>query len=640
MSTVERSPVHWIIGTAGHIDHGKTSLVKALTGQDTDRLKAEKERGISIDLGFAWLDLANGARAGVVDVPGHERFIRNMLAGAHAIDLVLFTVAADDGVMPQTVEHLEIIHLLGVSRAIFVITKADLASEQRLESVSEEIRQLAANSSLEGSPIVAFSAVTGAGLARLRGLIDEMLVASDIPHATRYFRLPVDRAFMSPGHGVIVTGTAVSGEVRRGEIVRCLPGADLLRVRRIEVALNLTGSTRTSIERGDVIAHEAITLICDRFDALVEVRPTASAGLKNHQRVRVHVGTAERMGKVIPLGSRARPGRDHIAPGETAYCQIAVSPPLAAMRGDRFILRDETAQRTIGGGVVTLPAAPAHKRSDAALLRTLEIFEQGEAAGAAFVAALVGGSGELTIALTWLAQRLNRSEHEVRALFDGLDGVHLLMVEGSVHYASEATCRDIKNALLAVVTQWHAAHPLSSGLDIEDARANAAVQAPARIFRILVDELAGESGLVREGSLLRLTGHRIVMSGADAAVVDRVIAILGRTPLSPPDLKQIAAELLIDRRRLIELLRVMERQQSIVCVAPDLYFLGDCINRVKDELIGDLAGNGGITTGQFRDRYQTSRKYAIPLLEYFDRAGVTLRIGEVRRLRRPVTETT
>jgi selenocysteine-specific elongation factor len=650
--TAEGRFVHWIIGTAGHIDHGKTSLVKALTGQDTDRLKEEKERGISIDLGFAWLDLPGGVRAGVVDVPGHERFIRNMLAGAHGIDLVLFTVAADDGVMPQTVEHLDILQFLGVRRAIFVITKTDLASEHRVEAVSDEIRLLIENTSLDRSPIVRFSSVTGAGLVRLRERIDDALRTGDGPDTGGCFRLPVDRAFVSPGHGVVVTGTAVSGEVRRGDSVRSLPHGDRLRVRRIEVhnqevevarrgqriALNLAGSTRASIERGDVIADEAMTLTCDRFDARVEVRPTAPAGLKSHQRVRVHVGTSERLGRVIPLGSRVRPGADHIAPGETAYCQITVSAPLSAVRDDRFVLRDETAQRTVGGGVVLLPAAPPHKRTDPALLQTLETFEQGARAGPAFVAALVAASGAFTIGLDSLAQLLNRRVDDVRVRFAALDGVHVFVAEGDTRYASEDSCRGLKAGLLTTLERWHAVHPLVVGLDIEEARAGLAADVPAKIFRILVDELVGEHAVVREGNMLRLPGHRIVVPDADAPLVAQITAILGRAPLSPPGLKQIAEELPVARRKLAELLRAMEKEQSIVCVAPDLYFLGHCVNRIRQELIDALAENGGITAAEFRDRYKTSRKYAIPLLEYFDRTGLTIRIGEVRRLRVKKTE--
>jgi selenocysteine-specific elongation factor len=642
--------VHWIIGTAGHIDHGKTSLIKALTGQDTDRLKEEKERGISIELGFAYLDLPDGVRAGVVDVPGHERFIRHMLAGAHGIDLVLFTVAADDGVMPQTVEHLDILHLLGVTRAIFVITKADLASKGRIEDAADEIRVLTADSSLNGSPIVPFSFVTGEGLQQLREQIADRLRGGNRPRSDGHFRLPVDRAFVSPGHGVIVTGTAVGGVVRSGDAVRCLPGNEMLRVRSIEVhnepvetaawgqriALNLTGSSRASIARGDVICHEAITLTCDRFDARVEVRPAAPAGIKDHQRVRVHLGTAERLGKVIPLGSREKPGADHVAPGDTTYCQITLSAPVAAMKGDRFILRDETAQRTLGGGIVLRPAAAKHKRGDSGLLKRLEAFERG--ADAALVDALTAESGTLVIAAAALAQLLNRTEEDVRARFDALEGVHVFHIEGGPQYASERACRRLKASLVDALRAWHVAHPLQAGIDIEEARSSLAHPPPTRIFRMIVQELGDEQAVVREGSLLRLPGHRVAVPNADLSLVERITTLLGQTPLSPPDIKQMADDLGVDRRRLAELMRAMERQRSIVCVAPDLYFLRDCVDRVRGELVRDLSAKDTITTAEFRDRYKTSRKYAIPLLEYFDRAGVTARVGDVRRLKHPRTE--
>src|SRR5262245_41950457 len=348
----------YIIGTAGHIDHGKTSLIKALTGQDTDRLKEEKERGISIDLGFAHFDLPDGTSAGIVDVPGHERFIKNMLAGAHGIDLVLFTVAADDGVMPQTEEHLDIVHLLGVKMAIFVITKVDLVSPARIAEVEEEIDILTLGTTLEGSPKIAVSSATGRGIDELKETIEDILKSHVKAAPAGYFRLPVDRAFVLQGHGVVVTGTGLSGEIKVGEQVRCLPGDNLFRVRSLQVhsksvetagwgqrvAMNLTGPERAEIARGQVICHEKISLVTERFDACVEVRPAATKGIKNHQRVRVHLGTAERLGKIVLLG-----GGEKLDPKQSSYCQITVSAPLPALRGDHFILRDETARRTLAG---------------------------------------------------------------------------------------------------------------------------------------------------------------------------------------------------------------------------------------------------------------------------------------------------
>ncbi|HEX2386020.1 MAG TPA: selenocysteine-specific translation elongation factor, partial [Candidatus Binatia bacterium] len=371
----------YIIGTAGHIDHGKTSLIKALTGEDTDRLKEEKERGISIDLGFAHLDLPDGTQAGIVDVPGHERFIRNMLAGAHGIDLVLFTVAADDGVMPQTEEHLDIVHLLGVRQAIFIITKADLVSPARIGDVEEEIKILTLGTALENSAMLPFSAVTGQGLAEIRDEIIARLREVGRAAPKGYFRLPVDRAFILQGHGVVVTGTAQSGTIKPGDHVRALPGEQNFRVRSLQVhnhavdaagwgqrvALNLAGLEKAAIERGHVVCDEKLTMTTDRFDARLEIRPAAAKGVKSHQRVRIHLGTAERLGKLIVLGAK-----ETVAPKESAFCQITLSEPLLALRGDRFIVRDETARRTLGGGVVVHPWAPRHKRGEADLEKRLE----------------------------------------------------------------------------------------------------------------------------------------------------------------------------------------------------------------------------------------------------------------------------
>src|ERR1043166_7484454 len=361
----------YIIGTAGQIDRGKAGLIKALTGEDTDRLKEEKERGISIDLGFAHFDLPDGTQAGIVDVPGHERFIRNTLAGAHGIDLVLFTVAADDGVMPQTEEHLDIVHLLGVKQAIFVVTKADLVSPARIRDVEEEIGILTFGTALENSPMIPFSAVTGEGLAHVREEIIRRLQQVGRTAPKGYFRLPVDRAFILQGHGVVVTGTAQSGSVKTGDHLRALPGNQTFRVRSIQVhnrameaagwgqrvALNLAGLEKAAVERGHVICHEKLTRTTERFDAWLEVRPAAVKGIKNHQRVRIHfgnherarihLGPAERLEKLILLGSKNK-----LEPKESGFCQIVLSEPLLALRGDRFIGPDEPGRRPPRAGRV------------------------------------------------------------------------------------------------------------------------------------------------------------------------------------------------------------------------------------------------------------------------------------------------
>jgi len=458
----------FIIGTAGHIDHGKTSLIKALTGQDTDRLKEEKERGISIDLGFAYLDLPDGTRAGIVDVPGHEKFIRNMLAGAHGIDLVLFTVAADDGVMPQTEEHLDILHLLGVKLAIFLITKVDLVAPSRVADVEEEIRILTLGTSLENSPIIPFSAVTGQGLDDLHAEIFKTLRSCAKPAPNGYFRLPVDRAFVLQGHGLVVTGTALSGEIKMGERVRALPGDQIFRVRSLEVhnqavekagwgqrvALNLAGQEKAEIERGDVICDEKITLVTGRFDAFLEVRPAAGRGIKNHQRVRVHLGTAERLGKIILLGEKEK-----VEPKQSAYCQIVLAEPLLALRGDHFIIRDETAQKTLAGGTVVHPWPRKHKRGEEGLEERLKTLHHGSFAE--LLETFLGESDDFALPIGTIDQFMNLKEEEVRRQIEEMKQVRVFAAEGEKVYTTESKWRALKERILKLLRDFHGSHPLA-----------------------------------------------------------------------------------------------------------------------------------------------------------------------------------
>jgi selenocysteine-specific elongation factor len=644
----------YIIGTAGHIDHGKTSLVKALTGQDTDRLKEEKERGISIELGFAYLDLPDGTRAGVVDVPGHERFIRHMLAGAHGIDLVLFTVAADDGVMPQTEEHLDILHFLGVQLAIFVVTKVDLASEARIREVEEEVQILTSGTSLENSPIVPYSFLTGQGLDRLRAEIFQALGSYQKPEPHGYFRLPVDRVFVLQGHGLIVTGTAPSGEVRIGDHVRCLPSQQLFRVRSLQVhsqpveiatygqrvALNLSAPQKPSVERGHVICHEKITLTSDRFDAFLEVRPTATTGVKNHQRVRVHLGTAERLARLILLGPREK-----IEPRQSAYCQLSLSEPLMVLRGDHFIIRDETARRTLGGGTVIHPWAKKHKRTEPDLQEKLRSLHRGEPAN--LLETFLGESDDFALPIAPLYQFLNLKEDEVQELLEQMPSaagasrggslnppaLRVFNLEGEKLYATDNRWRHAQQELLTALRQFHAGHPLAAGMDMEELRDMLPYQIAPRLFRAFVEQLEAQKMVVRDANLLRLPDHKIQLRDEEKGFVERIKALLGSNPLAPPELKQIEKEMGIGRARLSDVIRVMERERSIVRVATELYFLADCIDKVKRTLYEHLAEKSDITPASFRDLFGTSRKYTIPLLEYFDREGITIRLGDTRRLK-------
>ena len=618
----------YIIGTAGHIDHGKTSLIKALTGLDTDRLKEEKERGISIDLGFAHLDLPDGTSAGIVDVPGHERFIKNMLAGAHGIDLVLFTVAADDGVMPQTEEHLDIVHLLGVKMAIFVITKADLVPPSRIAEVGEEIDILTLGTVLENSPKIAVSSATGQGIAELKERIAEILKGQNRKPPSGYFRLPVDRAFILQGHGVVVTGTGLSGEVKVGEQVRCLPGNHMFRVRSLQVhgksvdsagwgqrvAMNLTGPDRAEIARGHVICHEKIHLVTDRFDAHLEVRPGARKGLKNHQRVRVHLGAAEK-----------------IEPKESAFCQITISEPLLALRSDHFILRDETARRTLAGGIVINPWANRHRRGESQLQNRLDALLQGDTA--ALTEAYIESSAAFALPIDAIYQFLNVREEQIGDVIEKMKHLRVLSAEGERLYTTQEKWQRVKEQMLGLLKTFHAGHPLLPGMDMEELRGKLLYALSPKIFRVVTDTLINEKLIAREENLLRLAGHRVQLGGQEKTLMDKIKNLLGEQPLAPPDLKEIEKQAGVPRNRINEVIRLLEREGAVVRITTDMYFLASSIEQLRQTLRNYLTDKGEMTAASFRDLIGSSRKYIIPLLEFFDRDGLTIRIGDIRRLK-------
>ncbi len=631
----------WILGTAGHIDHGKTSLVKALTGRDTDRLKEEKERGISIDLGFASMMLPGGVPVGVVDVPGHERFIRNMLAGAHGIDLVVFTVAADDGVMPQTEEHLDIVHLLGIRRGIFVITKTDLVSPERVDEVARAVRVLARGTALETAPVQPCSVVSGDGLEALRQLIADTVHDAEHPRSGGLFRLPIDRVFSVPGHGLVVTGTAIAGRIDVGGRVRCLPGDQVMRVRGLHVhdqsvttavagqrvALNLGGPDKTTLVRGDVVCSDRFTRTTTRFDARVEVRGSLTDGVASHQRIRVHVGTAERLGVVVLVG-----GAGVGSPGPV-YGQITVTEPVHVLRGDRFIIRDETARRTLGGGTVIDPWPAPLRRRDRTRQATLGALES--ASAATVMRAYLEASAALVVPWSALCQFLD----DDRLTPPETPGVHVFESDGEPGCAAQSRLEAVQAALSGVLTRFHASHPLAAGIDVEEARTEMPERVSPKVFRELTVSLEAAGVLVRQGNLLRAGGHQVRLSDRDRALADRIEQALGSHPLAPPDVTELQSSLGIDRQRLGELLRVLEQQGTILRVAPTMYFLRGAIDRLHGDLRTRLSGGGSITAAELRDELKTSRKFAIPLLEYFDRTGVTVRVGDARKLRTPLERT-
>jgi selenocysteine-specific elongation factor len=631
-----------IIGTAGHIDHGKTSLIRALTGQDTDRLKEEKERGISIDLGFAYFDTPGIERAGIVDVPGHERFIRNMLAGAHGMDLVLFTVAADDGVMPQSEEHLDILHLLGVRRGIFVITKIDLVDPARVAAVREEIEILTVDTTLEGAPIVPVSTITGDGLEELRATIAAQLALPPGPPPPGYFRLPVDRAFVMHGHGVIVTGTAVAGIVETGQSVRILPAGETARVRSLEVhgsevgramhgqrvAINLAGIERSDARRGEVVCHERIERVSTRLDAWVEVRPGARQSLKHHGRVRLHIGTAEVMAKIVLLGDTME-----LRPRNDGWLQLLLAAPVVALRGDRFILRDETARWTLGGGEVVNPFADRHRRGEGDLAARLAVLRAGDPSAAART--FLELAPEFASARPTVAQALNlRDEEAVAALRGVAEVLPIPEATAPEAYTTLAKYRAFENAALEAVGTLHRRQPLAPGLEMESLRTQLPWEIAPKVFRWAIERLVGSGRLVREESTVRAPEHRVVLGAGTGPLVARIEQLLVEGRFTPPDLRQLEDATGTPRKQLGEVLGVLETEGRVVRVAPDLYYARAPADEAKALVSEHCRVHGEITAAAFRDLIGASRKFAIAFLDWCDRTGVTVRVGDVRKLRR------
>jgi len=436
----------------------------------------------------------------------------------------------------------------------------------------------------------------------------------------------------------------LSGEVKTGDRIRCLPGDQIFRVRSLQVhghsveiagwgqrvALNLTGPERAEVARGHVICHEKLTLTSNRLDAFVEVRPAAAKGIKNHQRVRVHLGTSERLAKIILLGTKEK-----IEPKTSTYCQITLTDPVMALRGDHFILRDETAQRTLAGGVIIHPWARQHKRNEPDLQVRLESLHAGDLAR--LTQAFLEESPEFAVPTDFIYQFLNLLEDETRKQIDQMKGLRAISAEGEKAYTTEAKWQRLKEQILKTLKDFHGSHPLVPGMDMEELRGKLIFELSPKVFRATVETLVAEKTIAKEENLLRLTEHRVQLGSQEKTLMERIKKILGEQPLTPPDLKDVEKQLGVSRGKLTEVIRLLERDRSVIRVATDLYYLSSSIDQVRALLKKFLAEKSEITAASFRDLIGSSRKYTIPLLEYFDREGMTIRIGDIRRLKAGVS---
>ena len=635
---------HVVVGTAGHIDHGKSALVRALTGTDPDRLKEEKARGITVDLGFARFEAA-GVRYAFVDVPGHERFVRNMLAGAGGFDVVLLVVAADESVMPQTREHFEICRLLGIGTAVVALTRSDLVEDPDLIELAElEVRDLLAGSAFAAAPVVPVSSLTGAGLDDLRAALADAAEAAPARNPEGLFRLPVDRVFSVRGFGAVVTGTLISGQVSVGAEVEILPGGDRARVRGLEVhgaaaesgsagervALNLAGVRRERIERGSVVGLPGELGAGRMLDCRLESLAETAAPIADEDRVHVHTGAATALARVRLLG-----GLDSLAPGETALAQLRLETPLAALRGDRFILRRYSPVVTIGGGTVLDAAPPKRSPRSAAARDAVAALAAGDDRTAAL--SFLGGAGLRGMTAARLARRLGRPGAEVGRLVASLREAGEIEV-ASGRAGSEARllaadrARALRERLLARLAAFEDANRLRPGMPVEELREHAGV--PAGVADAALLRLEAEGRIRRERDTVATAGRTIRLTEAEQGILDGLAALIEEGGLAPPTLSEACRSLAAAPPLVETMRRLLVHEGRAVAVTPDLSFAVGALRSLKQAVHEQRETSPEIPVAWFKERFGLSRKHAIPLLEWLDRERVTIRVGDVRRIRR------
>jgi selenocysteine-specific elongation factor len=625
-----------IVGTAGHIDHGKSTLVEALTGTHPDRLAEEKRRGITIDLGFAFLE-ENGVRFGFIDVPGHERFVSNMLAGAAGIDVLLLVIAADESIKPQTREHFDICRLLGVKRGVVALTKSDMVDSDTLELVRMEAEEFLRGSFLEKAPLVPVSAKTGAGLGELKNALSEAAANAGAKDSRRYFRLPIDRAFAMKGFGSVVTGTLISGSVGPGDEVELFPRGERLRVRGVHssgksvegampgqrTAVNLAGIEHTALKRGMVLASPGKFRKTRRIDVRLELLPSARK-MKPGSRVHFHAGTAETIAEVFFHGTK------EISPGGSALANLKLQDEILVLPGDRFIVRQFSPVVTIGGGAVLDPLARRPMLRDAGRAAFLETLERGnseEILAAMTERALLGlGYEEIVARTAWM-------EKEIQDISRKLHGTARLRIVSSEPpmLVSGKLFEEARKKITDKVERFQKENPLLPGIAREDLRTSLGKRVRSETFRAALDELVAQKKLDAAGELVKKAGSEIALLPEEAKAKEQIEAAFSTASLAVPAVKEVLAKLTVEAKRAEKLLQILLREKSLVRVSPELVFHRLALAQLKEQLSAYKKSKGDrISVPIFKELTGITRKYAIPLLEYLDRERVTRRAGDER----------
>ena len=630
-----------ILGTAGHIDHGKTSLIKALTGVNTDRLKEEQRRGITIELGFADLDLPSGRHLGIVDVPGHEKFVKNMVAGATGIDLVVMVVAADEGVMPQTREHMEICTLLGIKYGLVALTKADMVDDEWMELVQEDIRDFVTGTFLEGQALIPVSSTSGEGLAEFTSALDDLSGKVPERSTSSLFRLPVDRVFSMKGFGTVITGSLMSGKVSVGNTIMIYPSGVASKVRGIQVhgipmesaqsgmrtAINFQGLEMASIQRGQVLSKPDALLPSYMIDLNLRYLESNKKKIKNRSRVRFHTGTSEILGNLILLD------REDLKPGEEAIAQIRLDAPVAVVRDDRFVLRSYSPVRTIGGGRVLNPVPLKHKRFKTEIVAGLKglLTDDPEK----IIAYHVQSMGVMGVAFSALMIMTNLSEKILDKILQSmLSRKEIIQIDKEQRlYVHKATFEGFQNQLVDYLASYHTENPLKAGMPKEELKSKLAATISIKVFTMALNQLASTNTIQQVGDTVNLATHKVSLGVDQADVKKKIGQIYLENGLQPPYFKDIVKSLGLDASIAKDVLMLLVAEGILVKVKQELFFHNEPLSHLRTEMIEYLQAREEITTPQFKDMTGASRKFVIPLLEYFDANNITIRVGDVRKLR-------
>jgi selenocysteine-specific elongation factor len=629
---------HVVVGTAGHIDHGKTSLVKALTGIDTDRLPEEKARGITIDLGFAFLEEPDGLTIEIVDVPGHERFVKNMLAGVGGIDLAMLVIAADEGVMPQTREHFAICSLLHIRSGLVVLTKTDLIESDWLDLVREDVAGLVRGTFLDGGPIVAVSAKTGDGIAELRTALRDLAAKVPSRGTDQLPRLPIDRVFTIKGFGTVVTGTLMAGRLRVDDRAEVFPAGLQAKVRGLQThsrsvpeatagqrtAVNLQGVERAAVERGNVLGLAGTLVPSILVDGTLELLPDAPRPLKTRDRVRVHAGTSELMARVLLLE------KPELAPGQSAFARFRLEAPLVALPGDRFVIRSYSPMVTIGGGTLLDIAPPRFKLKAPAHLAHVRLLAEGSPE--AVVEEHVRHAGGGGVRVGPLSGRVPVGPDQLRGLLAGLQAAGRIVAIDRDWFVHPESLGRLRGLALAALEQFHRTSPLRRGMSREELRGRSAAR-DERVFGHLLTTLEAE-GLVRaDRDKVRLASHEVRLTGEQQKAADRLEQDYLHAAAAPPSPEEALTKVGLSGDEEHELFQVLVETRKLVRVKESLYFHTQALDAIQDKLVAMLRERKEIGPGDIKDLLGISRKYAIPLLEFFDSRRVTTRVGERRVLR-------